>query len=188
MEVEQGIVANEIMTASAKQDDAVQRSKQDAHDANEVFYTEGSEELKAARIWIMNYSLPRSSGRVREAKRKQAELQEYIARKESKLKEDEEQRRRAKQKEIQDRARRQAVEKAEMEKKRAEEAAKQKAEQEEARKAALEALVRAHSYVLEPCLALAQEHPRLLPRVRPRPLAGGILPVGDPQKETLDTA
>ena len=88
MEVEQGIVANEIMTASAKQDDAVQRSKQDAHDANEVFYTEGSEELKAARIWIMNYSLPRSSGRVREAKRKQAELQEYIARKESKLKED----------------------------------------------------------------------------------------------------
>ena len=95
MEVEQGIVANEIMTASAKQDDAVQRSKQDAHDANEVFYTEGSEELKAARIWIMNDSLPRSSVRVREAKRKQAELQEYIARKESKLKEDEEREKRA---------------------------------------------------------------------------------------------
>ena len=43
----------------------------------------------------MNYSLPRSSGRVREAKRKQAELQEYIARKESKLKEDEEREKRA---------------------------------------------------------------------------------------------
>ena len=44
---------------------------QEAHDANEVFYTEGTEELKAARIWIMDYSLPRSSRRVRDAKRKQ---------------------------------------------------------------------------------------------------------------------
>ena len=79
MEVEQGIVANEIMTASAKQDDAVQRSKQDAHDANEVFYTEGSEELKAARIWIMNYSLPRSIVRVREAVLKAWRLYKRLA-------------------------------------------------------------------------------------------------------------
>jgi len=87
--VEQGISANEVVAASAKQDQDMQRSKQEAHEANEVFYTEGSEELKAARIWIMNYSLPKSRGRVRETKRKQLELSEYIARKESKIKETE---------------------------------------------------------------------------------------------------
>jgi hypothetical protein len=71
MEVEQGISANEVVAASAKEEMDLQRSKQEAHDANEVFYTEGTEELKAARIWIMDYSLPRSSRRVRDAKRKQ---------------------------------------------------------------------------------------------------------------------
>jgi len=89
MEVEQGISANEVVAASAKHEMNLQRSKQEAHDANEVFYTEGTEELKAARLWIMDYSLPRSGRRVREAKRKQVELADYIARKEAKIKENE---------------------------------------------------------------------------------------------------
>ena len=45
----------------------------------QVFYTEGTEELRRARLWVLQYSIPRARARVQLAKRKQADLDRYIA-------------------------------------------------------------------------------------------------------------
>ena len=53
---------------------ATQRLKQEPSAdelKKEKFYTEGTEELKKARLWILHYSLPRAKARITLAKRKQ---------------------------------------------------------------------------------------------------------------------
>eukprot|EP00960_Hanusia_phi_P064890 765949-Hanusia_phi.AAC.4 len=99
-EVEEGISANDIVSGNREDDDRDYRDGQ----VKETFYTEGPDELKAARLWIAEYSLPRAKSRTMIAKRKQVtymsresvdfacqfsmtELENYIARKETKLKE-----------------------------------------------------------------------------------------------------
>lgn len=54
--------------------DVVTESHAEVDDKNQLFYTEGSEELKAARQWIAKYSLPRGGERVRQQKRRREEL------------------------------------------------------------------------------------------------------------------
>jgi U4/U6 small nuclear ribonucleoprotein PRP4 len=51
----------------------------------DVFYTEGAEELKAARIWIANFSLPRTGARLAASKRKQVALAAYVEKKQAKM-------------------------------------------------------------------------------------------------------
>ncbi|EKX32677.1 hypothetical protein GUITHDRAFT_166652, partial [Guillardia theta CCMP2712] len=82
-EVEEGISANDIVSGAREDDDRDFRDGQ----VKETFYTEGPDELKTARLWIAEYSLPRAKSRTMIAKRKQAELETYIAKKEAKLKE-----------------------------------------------------------------------------------------------------
>lgn len=45
-----------------------------ATEENELFYTEGSEDLKEARLIIAKYSLPRGQKRIAEQKRRRAEI------------------------------------------------------------------------------------------------------------------
>ena len=53
-------------------EDVGQQDEED--ETNQLFYTEGSEELKVARQWIAKYSLPRGGERVRAQKRRREEI------------------------------------------------------------------------------------------------------------------
>ena len=54
--------------------DEVEEANTEEDEKNQLFYTEGSEELKAARQWIAKYSLPRGGERVRQQKRRREEI------------------------------------------------------------------------------------------------------------------
>ena len=62
--------------AAAGEGDAMD---EDTAEANQLFYTEGSDELKTARQRIAKYSLPRGGDRVRQGKRRREEITTALA-------------------------------------------------------------------------------------------------------------
>jgi U4/U6 small nuclear ribonucleoprotein PRP4 len=69
-------------TGAAEASEPAEHRAADGHAADEkveLFYTEGTEELKAARQQIAKFSLPRGGERVRQAKRRRDELEEQLA-------------------------------------------------------------------------------------------------------------
>lgn len=82
MEVEQGLSASEIL----KGGDGARTAVPALEDRTEAFFTEGEENLKAARLWALEYSVPRARERLNGAKRKQVMLEEYLDAKENKVK------------------------------------------------------------------------------------------------------
>jgi U4/U6 small nuclear ribonucleoprotein PRP4 len=85
MEVEQGVSASEIL----KGEDGAKMAVPALEDRTEAFFTEGGEKLKAARLWALEYSLPRARDRLHQAKRKQSMLEEYLEAKEKRMKQHE---------------------------------------------------------------------------------------------------
>mmetsp|Transcript_7479 Transcript_7479/g.18141 ORF Transcript_7479/g.18141 Transcript_7479/m.18141 type:complete len:540 (-) Transcript_7479:54-1673(-) len=87
MEVDQGLSASEILKG---EEDRMRTAVPALEDRTEAFFTEGSEELKQARLWILEYSLPHSKSRLGHAKRKQVMLDAYLEAREQKLRKEEE--------------------------------------------------------------------------------------------------
>lgn len=73
VQMEQGGVEMPDAGEEDAMDEATETQVED-DEKNQLFYTEGSEELKAARQWIAKYSLPRSGERVRQQKRRREEI------------------------------------------------------------------------------------------------------------------